>query len=62
MEARVPGAPCAHQHVRLPAHIVDLAAAELRTATGEYVELRPRSFAVLKLLAENAGHSSAKMP
>ena len=43
------------RQVRLPLHIVDLAAGDLRTADGDYVELRPRSFAVLRLLAENAG-------
>jgi TolB-like protein/lipoprotein NlpI len=41
--------------VRLPSHIIDLAADEIRSATGERVELRPRSLAVLRLLAENAG-------
>ena len=43
------------EEVRLPSHIIDLAADEIRSATGEQVELRPRSLAVLRLLAENAG-------
>ena len=43
------------EQVRLPSHVIDLAADELRSATGEQVELRPRSLAVLRLLAENAG-------
>ncbi len=43
------------QQVRLPSHVVDLAADELRTTEGAHVELRPRSWAVLRLLAENAG-------
>jgi TolB-like protein/Tfp pilus assembly protein PilF len=43
------------EQVSLPSHIVDLVANELRSATGEQVELRPRSLAVLRLLAENAG-------
>ena len=43
------------RQVRLPQHIVDLAADELRTAAGAHVELRPRSLAVLRLLAEHAG-------
>jgi DNA-binding winged helix-turn-helix (wHTH) protein len=46
--------------VRLPQCIVDLAADELRTAKGEHVELRPRSFAVLRLLAEHAGRLVTK--
>ena len=48
------------EHVRLPSHIIDLAADELRRATGERVNLRPRSFAVLRLLAENAGRLICK--
>lgn len=48
------------RQIRLPLHIVDLAADELRTADGEYVELRPRSLAVLRLLAENAGRLVTK--
>ncbi len=43
------------RQVRLPLHVVDLAADELRTAEGGHVELRPRSLAVLRFLAENAG-------
>ena len=55
------GAPRVPQReVRLAYHTVDLAAGELRTADGDYVELRPRSFAVLRLLAENAGHLVTK--
>src|SRR5688572_12923771 len=46
--------------IKLPFHIVDLAAEELRAASGERAELRPRSFAVLKLLAANAGHVVSK--
>ena len=41
--------------VTLPRHVVDLDADELQNAAGQHVELRPRSFAVLRLLAENAG-------
>ena len=48
------------RQVRLPQHIVDLAADELRTADGVHVELRPRSWAVLRLLAEHAGHLFGK--
>jgi TolB-like protein len=36
-------------------HIVDLATDELQTVTGERIMLRPRTMAVLRLLAENAG-------
>jgi TolB-like protein/Tfp pilus assembly protein PilF len=43
------------EQVRLPSHVIDLAANELRSAAGQGVELRPRSLAVLRLLAENAG-------
>jgi TolB-like protein len=50
----------AQRQVRLPAHIVDLATDELRTAEGEHVELRPRSLAVLRHLAENAGRLVGK--
>jgi TolB-like protein/DNA-binding winged helix-turn-helix (wHTH) protein/Tfp pilus assembly protein PilF len=46
--------------VRLPLHIVDIASDELRSSSGECVELRPRSFAVLRLLAENAGRLVGK--
>lgn len=41
--------------VRLPRHVIDLDADELRSAAGHHVELRPRSFAVLRRLAENPG-------
>jgi len=41
--------------VRLPHHVIDLDADELRSAAGDHVELRPRSFAVLRRLAENPG-------
>jgi DNA-binding winged helix-turn-helix (wHTH) protein len=49
------------QQVRLPSHVVDLAADELRTAEGIHVELRPRSLAVLRLLAEHAGRLVTKV-
>jgi len=52
--------PRPQRQVRLPLHIVDLAADDLRTADGAHVELRPRSFAVLRLLTENAGRLVAK--
>jgi TolB-like protein/tetratricopeptide (TPR) repeat protein len=48
------------QQIRLSSHIVDLAADELRNAAGEHVELRPRSYAVLRLLAENPGRLVTK--
>jgi TolB-like protein len=48
------------RQVRLPLHIVDLATDDLLTADGAHVELRPRSFAVLRLLAENAGRLVTK--
>ena len=48
------------RQVRLPQHIVDLAADELRGTTGGHVDLRPRSYAVLRLLAENAGRLVTK--
>jgi TolB-like protein len=48
------------RQVRLPLHIVDLAADDLKTAAGARVELRPRSFAVLRLLAENSGRLVTK--
>jgi TolB-like protein/Tfp pilus assembly protein PilF len=41
--------------VRLPSHVVDFAADELRTLSGDAVNLRARSYSVLRLLAENAG-------
>jgi TolB-like protein/Tfp pilus assembly protein PilF len=46
--------------VRLPQYVVDLAADELLTAKGDHVELRPRSLAVLRLLAEHAGRLVSK--
>jgi TolB-like protein/Tfp pilus assembly protein PilF len=46
--------------VRLSAYVADLAADELRNAAGARIDLRPRSFAVLRLLAENAGHVVTK--
>lgn len=39
---------------------IDLAREELRAATGDCIELRPRSFAVLRLLALNAGRLVSK--
>src|SRR5262245_7217023 len=42
------------RQVRLPQHIVDLVADELRTAEGAHVELRPRSWSVFRLLAAHA--------
>jgi adenylate cyclase len=48
------------QQVKLPSHLVDLAADELRTVEGARVELRPRSWAVLRLLAEHAGRLVGK--
>jgi DNA-binding winged helix-turn-helix (wHTH) protein len=47
--------PALQGQITLPSHVIDLAADELRRATGEHVDLRPRSFAVLRVLAENAG-------
>jgi TolB-like protein/Tfp pilus assembly protein PilF len=47
--------PTRQEQVTLPSHVIDLAADELRSATGEQVDLRPRSLAVLRLLAANAG-------
>jgi TolB-like protein len=55
------GAPLRHQRqVKLPLHVVDLAAGDLRSTSGEHVDLRPRSYAVLRLLAENAGRLVTK--
>ena len=55
------GAPSRPQRqVRLPLHIIDLVADELRSNSGEHVDLRPRSYAVLRLLAENAGRLVTK--
>jgi len=53
-------APRLRRQVRLPRHIIDLAGDELRTASGDRVELRPRSWAVLRLLAESAGRMVGK--
>lgn len=50
----------ATQSLQLPGHVIDLAAEELRSAAGKRVDLRPRSFAVLRLLAENAGRVVVK--
>ena len=52
--------PTSHQHVVLPGHVVDLSSAELRSATGEHVILRPRTLGVLRILAEQAGCVVAK--
>jgi TolB-like protein/DNA-binding winged helix-turn-helix (wHTH) protein len=46
--------------VLLPGFVIDLAREELRTRAGEHVDLRPRSFAVLRILATNAGRLVAK--
>src|SRR5690242_18451645 len=46
--------------VILPGVIVDLAREEVRSERGERLELRPRSFAVLRLLATNAGQLVSK--
>ena len=55
------GAPSRPQRqVRLPLHIVDLVDDELRSNSGDHVDLRPRSYAVLRLLAENAGRLVTK--
>ena len=40
--------------------MVDLDADELRSAAGQHVDIRPRSLAVLRLLAENAGRLVSK--
>src|SRR5262245_34217504 len=48
------------EQVTLPSHVIDLDADELRSTTGELIELRPRSWAVLRLLAENAGRLVSK--
>ena len=52
--------PSSQRQVRLPLHIVDLATDELRSTSGDHVDLRPRSYAVLRLLAENAGQLVTK--
>ena len=55
------GAPSRPQRqVRLPLHIIDLIADELRSNSGEHVDLRPPSYALLRLLAENAGRLVTK--
>ncbi|MBS0639528.1 MAG: winged helix-turn-helix domain-containing protein [Proteobacteria bacterium] len=46
-------APPSPAIVHIAGFVIDLAREELRTATGVRVELRPRSFAVLRLLAVN---------
>jgi pimeloyl-ACP methyl ester carboxylesterase/DNA-binding winged helix-turn-helix (wHTH) protein len=43
------------ERIAVPGFVIDLSRAELRTAEGAFVELRPRSFAVLRLLALNLG-------
>jgi TolB-like protein/Tfp pilus assembly protein PilF len=48
------------EQVTLSSHVIDLDADELRSTTGELVELRPRSLAVLRLLAKNAGRLVTK--
>ena len=57
--AAVPVAPPAIS-VRVPGFVIDLARDELRTMTGALVDLRPRSFAVLRLLALHAGRMVTK--
>ena len=55
------GAPSRPQRqVRLPLHIIDLVADELRSNSGEHVDFRPRSYVMLRLLAENAGRLVTK--
>ena len=44
----------------MPGYVIDLARDELRTAGGTLVDLRPRSFAVLRLLAANVGRVVTK--
>lgn len=46
--------------VLLPGYEIDLSREELRSLAGERVELRPRSFAVLRLLATNLGRLVTK--
>ena len=48
------------RQLRLPGYDVDLERGQLLTAGGTYVPLRPRSFAVLCLLARNVGRVVAK--
>lgn len=50
----------APKRVMIAGFEIDLARAELRTTQGAYVELRPRSFAVLRLLAEHLGQMVSK--
>src|SRR5690349_20642803 len=57
--AAVPVAPPAIS-VRVPGYVIDLVRDELRTETGALVDLRPRSFAVLRLLALHAGRMVTK--
>jgi TolB-like protein len=52
--------PVRQDQITLASHVIDLAADELRKATGEHVDLRPRSFAVLRVLAEHVGSLVAK--
>ena len=52
--------PRIQRQIRLPLHIVDLVADEVRSNSGDHIGLRPRSFAVLRLLAENAGRVVTK--
>ncbi len=52
--------PRIQRQIRLPLHIVDLVADEVRSNSGDQIGLRPRSFAVLRLLAENAGRVVTK--
>jgi DNA-binding winged helix-turn-helix (wHTH) protein len=53
-------APLPANLVHVPGFVIDLAREELRTITGECVDLRPRSLAVLRLLAANLGHVVTK--
>jgi len=46
--------------VHVPGFVIDLAREELRTIAGECVDLRPRSLAVLRLLAANPGRVVTK--
>ena len=51
----MPSHPSTQRCIRLSTHVVEFDAQELSSAAGEHIDLRPRSFAVLRLLAENAG-------
>ncbi len=53
-------APPPQTPVVVPGFVIDLSRDELRTADGAAVDLRPRSFAVLRLLAANAGRVVTK--